>query len=148
MLLQSPAVKKCNILGRYLLWNLLRAWFNSNKTQFPATHPSSTTCTPAATHCKPPLPPASPAFPSSSSFCRCNHNPPREPLTLRHLYQALDSEREARARAQRQAEIAAARAAERRQTAPPPPKLDEFIRLTQLLRCNPAIYSYPDALAV
>jgi hypothetical protein len=53
---------------------------------------------------------------------------------VEHLQQALESGREARARAQHQAEVAAARAAERRQALPPVPKLDEFIRLTQLLR--------------
>ena len=49
--------------------------------------------------------------------------------------QALENGREARARAQRAAELAAARAAARREAGPPPPKLEEFIRLTQLLRC-------------
>jgi hypothetical protein len=63
-----------------------------------------------------------------SSF---SHKLPR----IQHLGQALESGREARARAQRQAEVAAARAAERQQAPPPAPKLEEFIRLTQLLRC-------------
>jgi len=52
------------------------------------------------------------------------------------LLQALENGREARARAQRSAELAALRASERQEAAQQaPPQMEEFIRLTQLLRC-------------
>jgi hypothetical protein len=72
--------------------------------------------------------------PSLNSSSR-NHRP----LTF---FQALEDGREARARALRSAELAALRAAERRAAAQPPPQMDEFIRLTQLLRCFSNHFQY------